>query len=155
MKYAFGLLFFLVISFSNAQEVKVLSWKAFNKEILKPTEKTKIINFWATWCGPCIQELPSFEEINSEMSDSVEVILVSLDNPARFEDKLLPFIAKKQLRSRVVLLDEVDFNSWMPKISTEWGGEIPATYIINGDKTAFHAGQLTKEQIISLILKTK
>ena len=105
MKYAFGLLFFLVISFSNAQEVKVLSWKAFNKEILKPTEKTKIINFWATWCGPCIQELPSFEEINSEMNDSVEVILVSLDNPARFEDKLLPFIAKKQLRSRVVFVD--------------------------------------------------
>ncbi len=64
-------------------------------------------------------------------------------------------MAKKQIRSRVVLLNEVDFNAWMPKINADWGGEIPATYIINGDKTTFHAGQVNKEELIELILKTK
>lgn len=155
MRFALSLLFFISITFSNAQEIPSLSWKQFNKEILRPSEKIKVINFWATWCGPCIKELPHFEEINNEMSDSVEVILVSLDNPARFEEKLLPFVARKQIHSRVVLLNEVDFNAWMPKINVEWGGEIPATYVVNGDKTTFHAGQLNKEQLIALILKTK
>ncbi len=155
MKFALILLCFTSVAIVNAQEIPSLSWKQFNKEILRPSEKIKVINFWATWCGPCVKELPYFEAINKEMGDSVEVILVSLDNPSRFEEKLLPFVAKKQIRSRVVLLNEVDFNAWMPKINTEWGGEIPATYIINGDKTTFHAGQVNKEELLELILKTK
>lgn len=141
---------------TQAQEIKVMDWETFQSEILhSTTNKTKVINFWATWCRPCIAELPAFEEVQKESSDSVEVVLVSLDNVADLEKKVLPFVQKKQLQSKVVLLNDVDFNAWLPKIDSNWGGEIPATLVIDGEKSSFHSSQMTKEELILLINKTK
>ena len=59
--------------------------------------KTYVVNFWATWCAPCVKELPHFETLQENYPDSVEVILVSLDFPHQYETKLKPFIQKHQL----------------------------------------------------------
>lgn len=154
MKRGLIILSFLICTIATAQ-VEVVSWKQYLKIQDKETEKVKVINFWATWCGPCVKELPVFEELNKESSDSVEVILVSLDNKERLDEKVNPFVARKQMRSRVVLLNDIDFNSWMPKISTEWQGEIPVTLVIYKGKQIFHRGEITKEEIEQLILKVK
>ena len=84
-----------VTFFANAQ-VKVVNWKQFLKIKNETTEKVKVINFWATWCGPCVKELPVFESVNASCSDSVEVVLVSLDNAERLDEKVNPFVLKKQ-----------------------------------------------------------
>ena len=60
--------------------------------------KTYVVNFWATWCAPCVKELPHFETLQENYSDSVEVILVSLDFPHQYETKLKPFIQNIQLK---------------------------------------------------------
>jgi len=73
----------------------------------KDDSKTYVINFWATWCAPCVKELPYFESLNANYTNkNVEVILVSLDFPKQIETKLIPFLKKKALKSEVVVLNK-------------------------------------------------
>lgn len=106
--------------------------------LYKEDNKTYIINFWATWCKPCVEELPSFEKINQTYKGkNVEVILVSLDMPRMYKSHLIPFIQKKDLQSDIVILDDPKQNDWIPKVNAEWSGAIPATIIYNKNKRGF------------------
>jgi thiol-disulfide isomerase/thioredoxin len=97
----------------------------------EPGPEIRVVNFWATWCAPCVKELPLFEALSENRKD-VDVLLVSLDldldpNP----DKVYKFVERKQLQSRVVLLDEKDPNVWINRVDSQWSGAIPATIILN------------------------
>ncbi|MCP9199972.1 TlpA family protein disulfide reductase [Gramella sp. GC03-9] len=95
-------------------------------------DTTYVINFWATWCKPCIKELPYFEEIDSAYKDrKLKVVLVSLDFPDQVETKLVPFVQERNLNSKVVVLLDGKYNDWIDRVSPEWSGAIPATYIYN------------------------
>ena len=111
--------------------------------------KTYVVNFWATWCAPCVKELPHFETLQENYKDSVEVILVSLDFPHQYETKLKPFIQKHQLKSKVVVLDDPDMNSWIPKVNPQWDGAIPVTLIYNASKRMFYSRTFTYEELES------
>lgn len=116
----------------------------------KKDGKTYVINFWATWCKPCVAELPHFEQVNKEYeAKGVEVILVSLDLPNMVETNLLPFLEKHQLTSQVVLLDDPKQNEWIPKVDESWGGAIPATLIYNKSNRVFFEKNLTLEELKS------
>ncbi|WP_411032296.1 redoxin domain-containing protein [Spongiimicrobium sp. 3-5] len=111
-------------------------------------EKTYVINFWATWCAPCVKELPHFERIHSEQKDNnVEVILVSLDMPKMWTTHLVPFLKEKQLKSKVVILDDTKQNTWIPKVDADWSGAIPATLIYNAKKRIFFDEPFTYETL--------
>ena len=126
----------------NVQEVT--SVKTYNYNQLKPLlekvdNKTYVVNFWATWCAPCVKELPYFEKINEDYKDkNVEVILVSLDFPKQVDKKLIPFINKKNLQSEVILLDDTNENVWINAIDESWSGAIPATLIYNKENRKFY-----------------
>ncbi|WP_318309904.1 TlpA family protein disulfide reductase [Flagellimonas crocea] len=114
----------------------------------KEDGKTYVINFWATWCKPCIEEMPYFERVNAEQkSNNVEVILVSLDMPNMWKTQLEPFVEKKDIQSKVVILDDPKQNDWIPKVSEDWGGAIPATLIYNKDKRTFYERGFTYEEL--------
>ena len=115
-----------------AQEVEIIKFDQLEKIIAEKSDKIKVINFWATWCKPCVAELPYFETINKNNKE-VQVILVSLDFPEDIEDRLKPFIKKRGLKSEIKLLDETDGNSWIDKVSPAWTGAIPATLFIDND----------------------
>lgn len=98
-------------------------------------DSTYVINFWATWCKPCIKELPYFKELDSIYKDEkVKVVLVSLDFPKDVENKLVSFAREKQIESKVVVLLDGKYNDWIDKVSPEWSGAIPATYIYNRER---------------------
>ncbi|WP_439128030.1 TlpA disulfide reductase family protein [Polaribacter sp.] len=119
--------------------VKSYTYNELKPLLEKKDNKTYIVNFWATWCGPCVKELPYFEKINKEFADkNVEVLLVSLDFPKQVEKKLIPFINKKKLQSKVVLLDDINEDVWIKDIDENWSGAIPATIIYNKDKRKFY-----------------
>jgi len=110
--------------------------------------KTYVVNFWATWCAPCVKEMPFFEKIREKYADkNVEVILVSLDFPRQYDSKLKPFIVDKNIKSKVVALNDVDSNSWIPKVSEDWTGAIPATLIYNKDKRQFYEQSFDYEEL--------
>ena len=114
----------------------------------KKDDKTYVVNFWATWCKPCIAEMPHFERIHSEQkNNNVEVILVSLDMPQMWKKQLEPFVEKRDIQSKVVILDDPKQNNWIPKVSEAWGGGIPATLIYNKDKRTFYERGFTYEEL--------
>lgn len=125
----------------------------YDFEGLKPlletdTDTIYIVNFWATWCAPCVKELPYFEAINKEYRDKkVRVLLVSLDFPKKYDTHVKPFVKKHGLKSKVIALNDMDSNTWIPAISPEWSGAIPATLIFNKDKRAFYEKTFTYEEL--------
>lgn len=130
LKYLSSVVLVLVLHSSFAQTA-VVKFEEIDKLIKSPpSEKIQVINFWATWCAPCVKELPLFENLNTQNPDEVEVTLVSLDF-ADHVDKVNTFIARKNIKSRVLLLDNIDYNTWIDRVDTSWSGAIPATLIIN------------------------
>lgn len=111
--------------------------------------KTYVVNFWATWCAPCIKELPYFEALNK--NQNIDVLLVSLDFPQHKESRLLPFIKKNQLQSKVVHLDDANENFWINAIDTTWSGAIPATIIYNNQKRGFYERLFTQKELETLV----
>lgn len=102
------------------------------------TDTTYVINFWATWCAPCVKELPYFEALQKKyLSEKVKVILVSLDFKKQLETKLKPFLEERKLTSSVVVLLDPDANTWVDKVSPEWSGAIPATIVYKKNKKGF------------------
>ena len=129
-------------------DLEIYDYDGLEPLINKSDNKVHVVNFWATWCAPCVKELPYFEEINQEYKDKdVEVLLVSLDFPRNYESKLKPFIAKRNLKSEVVAFDDVDQNRWIPAINKDWSGAIPATIIYNKEKRQFYERSFTKEEL--------
>lgn len=129
----------LFVAFSVQAQEKVTvydTYDEFAKNILIEDENIYVINFWATWCAPCIKELPYFEKLNAE-NKNVKVILVSLDSKKDLDKKLIPFIEKRKLKSKVLLLADKDYNSWLSKVDADWSGAIPATLLLNGKKKQF------------------
>lgn len=121
------------------------------KLISQKSGRLKIINFWATWCAPCVKEIPYFEKIVENFpSDRVEVLLVSLDFKKDLENKVIPFVNKRGLKSKVFLLDETDYNSWIDDVSTEWQEDIPATLFVYPEKgiRSFSAKEYSQEELM-------
>jgi thiol-disulfide isomerase/thioredoxin len=104
----------------------------------KQNDSTYLINFWATWCKPCVEELPYIEQLHEDFAgQKLGITLVSLDFPNKLESDLLPFMEKKQLKSDVVVLLDEDYNTWLDKVDPAWGGAIPVTVVYNAEKRVF------------------
>lgn len=143
---------------SYSQKVPILKITDLEKRIKNDSDTTYIVNFWATWCAPCVKELPDFDSISKEFSNKkVKVLLVTMDFKEDLETKVLPFIAKKKLYSEVLLLDEINGNYFIPKVSDAWSGALPATLIINQKKkfNHFFEKKLTYDFLKSEIAQTE
>lgn len=133
---------------SENEALEIYDFNGFEHFLNRKDDKVHVVNFWATWCAPCIKEMPYFEKLNANYKDkNVEVLLVSLDFPFQYEKKLKPFIKERNLQSRVVALDDPDMNTWMPKVDEAWTGAIPITIIYNKDKRQFYERSFTYEQL--------
>ena len=105
-------------------------------------DKIYVINFWATWCGPCVEELPYFEKLAEETHpDEVEIVMVSLDFRRDVRTKLLKFIKERPFDLPVIALTDTKTNVWIDQVDPEWGGAIPITIIYRQDKRLFFPDQ--------------
>lgn len=111
-----------------------------------------VFNFWATWCKPCIQELPYFNIADSAYAGKpVRIILVSLDFSENVESTLIPFMIANQIQAEVIVLDDMDANSWIPRIDPEWEGAIPATLFLKKRDREFEARAYTYNELTNVI----
>ena len=146
----FSLLIITGLSFMNgrAQEVDEVNYKQLDQYISSRTSEIQVVNFWATWCKPCVVELLFFTNLQKTYkSEKLEVVFVSLDFPEELESKVKPFILKKDLQGKVLLLDDLDANNWINQVDTSWSGAIPATLIIKDESRIFIEGELTQEEL--------
>lgn len=144
----------LFVGFSlslQAQSVEVIKFPELAKIISKPDKKVKVINFWATWCRPCIKELPYFEAAQKKRADELQVYLISLDDVEKLESRVQPYVDRQNMSSTVKLLDETDYNAFIDKVDPAWSGAIPATLVIFGDERRFVEGEMTEEELNQLI----
>ncbi len=159
MKRAINFLLLLILILSatttSAQEIKL--WKLADLEAaMSKTDKPTIFNFWASFCKPCIEEIPYFQQIVKKYdSEGVQLILVSLDMKEHYPQKIKAFAKKFKFTAPLVFLDENDADKFCPAVDKKWSGVIPASLFVN-NKTgfrSFYEDQLSKTQFDNEIKK--
>lgn len=99
-------------------------------------DTTHIINFWATWCQPCLREMPYFQQLHELTRDMpVKVILVSLDMKKDVAGRLTDFLKSRQIEAEVLALTDTKSHIWIPRVDAGWSGAIPATWIRQGHQS--------------------
>lgn len=128
--------------------VPILDFDGVRPLLEKSNDTTYVVNFWATWCSPCIKEIPYFERIGKEYTNQkIKVILINLDFSNHYDTRLIPYLKENNIGSMVVMLDDPDANSWINEVSPEWSGAIPATIIYNKHKRSFFEKEFTFEEL--------
>ena len=119
----------------SAQDIPFIKASQLETWLNADTDTIYVLNFWATWCGPCVAELPAFEKLNEKYAaQKVKIVLISTDFKRNVDSNVKPFVKRKNLHSQVVFMDESNPNTWVNLVSPEWSGAIPATLIISKRK---------------------
>lgn len=137
---------------AHAQQIRVIKFPELQQIINTSSSSIQVINFWATWCAPCVKELPLFEKFNAENRESIKITLINLDFADKL-DRVKAFVDRKKMTADIVLLDEIDYNQWIEKVDKHWGGAIPATLVINpkNGKRKFIERELVEGELEKLI----
>jgi thiol-disulfide isomerase/thioredoxin len=138
----------------SGQKIEYLKIPDLEKILNNTEDKLYVINFWATWCAPCVSELPAFEKVAKDFNQSkVRFLLVSLDFPSQIEKQLIPFLKKNKISLDVAVMMETDANLWIDKVDPSWQGNIPSTLVLNNQKKIrhFHSEALDEQGLRKLI----
>ena len=158
MRYSIVIILFYIFNFaqSSAQSVKEIDSDALKALIYTMNDTTYVVNFWATWCSPCVNEIGYFEELHRQReSEKVKVILVSLDFPNQIDRRVIPFLKEKEITADVLLMTDLDYNSWIDRIDPSWSGAIPATLIYNKETRVFLEQELTRDELFNHVTQIK
>lgn len=139
---------FSVISLS-AQSIKKIKITAL-QDYIASSDHPLVVNFWATFCDPCVKEIPYFQTKVKEYSKyNVELLLVNMDLPAYYPARISDFAAKRKFSAPIVWLNETNADEFCPKIDKNWTGGIPSTLFINNKTNyrKFFERQLTEPQV--------
>lgn len=121
-------------------------------------DTTFVVNFWATWCVPCVKELPEFDELQRRFAgQKVKVLLVSFDFEDAYPRKLREFIVRKKLQPEVLWFRETDADSFIPKIDVRWSGALPATIImrVGADFKRLIERPITAGEVAALVAESR
>ncbi len=152
MRYSIAFILFSILNLgqSSAQSVREIDSDALEALTSSMNDTTYVVNFWATWCSPCVKEIGYFEELHRQIkSENVKVILVSLDFPRQVESRVIPFLREKEITAEVLLMTDLDYNSWIDRVDPNWSGAIPATIIYNREKRVFLEQELTRDELFN------
>lgn len=149
------LLLLFALQTNSVPSLPTVSLDKLYQRLEHGSDTTYIVNLWATWCKPCVAELPHFDKLSKEVSDKpVKIILVSVDD-VQTSEKVANFLTKKGIVCEVVLLDESKPHEWIDRVSESWSGAIPATLIVNrgANKREFYEQAFSYDQLSSTLLK--
>lgn len=150
------IVFLFLISYSAKSQVKLLTLDELDKRIANGKDTTYVINFWATWCSPCVAELPNFQKLSVEnLNKPVKVLLISLDFKSKLHKAVIPFVQKNDIKAEVFLLNEPDQQVYIQLIDKKWSGAIPATLFINKKTRRFYEKEFNETELRKAFLNLK
>jgi thiol-disulfide isomerase/thioredoxin len=154
---AFILLLFLLVSgAAMGQAMEKIDKEGLLAITGNRNDTTYVVNFWATWCSPCVKEIGYFEEVHRiNRGEKLKVVLVSLDFPDQAEERVIPFLKQKGISASVVLMTDLKYNDWIEQVDPSWSGAIPATLIFNRDQRIFLEKELTREDLFRNVKQIK
>jgi thiol-disulfide isomerase/thioredoxin len=138
----------------QAQEIKTVTPQWIDEINASKSDTLYIVNFWATWCKPCVEELPYFEQLaDSCANKKVKIFLVTTDMRKDIATRVTDFIKAKKLTQQVIFINEVNGDKWINKVSEDWSGAIPATLMLKGDMgyKYFKEGELSFDELQLLV----
>lgn len=137
---------------SVSSQVRIVNFSQLEPRLHEQNDTLYLVNFWATWCGPCREEIPAILNIGQKYASSkFKILFVSLDMPKQIKSHLIPFITKNKMDQEVVLLDDPDQNKWIDKVDPKWSGDIPFTLIYKKDSRESYARSFQFAQLDSII----
>lgn len=146
--------FFNIVEARAERNIEVFNFNEFSHWLNKQNDTIYVINFWATWCAPCIKEIPDFEKLQAQYkNDKVKVLFVSLDFPTQVESRVIPFINRMNMQSQVVMLNDTNSNRWIPLVDESWSGAIPATLIYSKDFRKFYEREFTFSELEAIVVQ--
>lgn len=134
---------------AGAQTIPEWKIQDLDAYIRQPGSKVRIVNIWATFCKPCIEEIPGFMRVHEELKAQTELLLVSVDLKQMYPNKLEKFVSKRGYSVPVVWLNETNADYFCPFVDPNWSGSIPATLIVNpstGYRKFFEA-EMTEQEL--------
>ncbi|HEX7410564.1 MAG TPA: TlpA family protein disulfide reductase [Bacteroidales bacterium] len=133
-------------------KVRTLNFDQLEPLLHRINDTVYLVNFWATWCGPCRAEMPAIKKVGEKYKASkFKVLLVSLDFPTQLNERLLPYIRTNHLKSEVVLLDDPNQNRWIDKVDPKWSGDLPFTLIYGRNFRETYARSFEFHELDSII----
>jgi thiol-disulfide isomerase/thioredoxin len=153
MKLMFRLIccFLLLASVAGAQQYPQYTALQLMDRVGR-ADTVYVVNFWATWCAPCVKELPAFDTLQQQFSGRpVKVLLVSLDFKEDYQERLNAFVKRKKTLPEVVWLSETNADKFIPEIDDRWSGAIPATLVLRGPQRAFFERTVTAVEMGTLV----
>lgn len=133
---------------------KELSPENVGLHLAKNNDTLYVTNFFATWCGPCMKEIPSFKNKMQELKDKpVKFTFVNLDDKNDWDTAVKDFVVENNLGANVILLDgqKLDQNFFSKNFKQWNGGSIPFTFMRKGNQTDEYLGMMTEEVLNSKI----
>lgn len=145
------ILVILIITTVSYAQIPVEKFDELEKRWLKNNDTVYLVNYWATWCKPCVEEFPDFIKLEKQMkNERFKMILVSLDFPSQIDSRVIPFLNDNNISSEVVILDD-KANYWINKVNENWDGDIPVTQIIKNGEKEFHNSSLNLEELQKIV----
>lgn len=128
---AFFIISFLLFAIGAGAQIKAIKITELEKTI-KESRTPMIVNFWATYCVPCIEEIPYFQDMAKKYkSKGVSLLLVSLDLKAAYPAKIDAMAKRLKLTAPIVWLNETNADYFCPKVDSSWSGGLPASLFVN------------------------
>ena len=125
--------------------------KTLQNLVSKRNGKILVLNFWATWCVPCVEEFPDLSRVANLYADrGVEVAAVSIDTPDDLKTKVIPFVEGQSKHIRYFINAFEKDEQLIDAVSKEWSGAIPTTVIYDskGKRKKFLLGKQTYSSLI-------
>ena len=153
-------LFFIIciicLGYAANAQVNLITVEDLNKRIANGKDTTYVINFWATWCTPCVAELPNFEKLRlANLNRPVKVLLISLDFKSKLQRTVIPFITGNHINADVFLLNTQDRQADIQRINKQWSGAIPATLFVNKRSRKFYEKEFTQDELKDALLEIR
>ena len=137
-----------------SQDVEYIKISGLERILANTDDRINVVNFWATWCGPCVKEFPMFEKVSKDYpGEKVRFLMISLDFPSQVEKSLIPFLKKNNSSLPVAVMTDLDYNAWIDKVDKTWQGDIPVTLVFNNarNQRSFHKGEIDEQGLKKMI----